>query len=62
LRQTARAQGLKPIDSIELIGTAEALPFHKTILAGFFIKLNRAGAALAPASFLFAVMMLVETG
>jgi hypothetical protein len=38
------------------------LPFHKTILTGFFIKLNGAGAALAPASFLFAVMMLVETG
>jgi len=31
-------QGLKPIDSMELIGTTEVVPFYKTFLMGFFIK------------------------
>jgi hypothetical protein len=40
LRQRQRAQGLKPIDSIALIGTTEVVPCYKTFLAGFFIKLR----------------------
>jgi hypothetical protein len=42
LRQTAKAQGLKPIDSIELIGTTEVVPFHKAILLnGLLVCLQR---------------------
>ena len=31
-------QGLKPIHSIDFIGTTEAVPCYKTFLMGFFIK------------------------
>jgi hypothetical protein len=40
LKRTAKIQGLKPVDSVELIGTTEVVPFHKTISTEVFIKLR----------------------
>jgi hypothetical protein len=47
LRQTGYVQGLKPIDSIDLIGTTEVVPFYKTLLAGVLHQPEAGALALA---------------
>jgi hypothetical protein len=41
-------QGLKPVDSIDLIGTTEVVPFYKPCWRGFFIKLCSGVTKLLP--------------